>query len=139
MTGSKAGSLGRGRWWLGLAVAVAFSGCGPSPAPTASAAPPVCIVQEDWERHEGAFSGALEAAVSAVAPRDGAGGTTEARLAASEVRAMGGLAAGTNPGVAAHLQAAADALEAAATAFGTPTSQPPKHGSQKPTMSTSSP
>lgn len=76
-------------------------------------------MQEVWERHEGAFSGAWEVAVAAVASRDGAGGATEARLAAAEVRAMGGLAAGTNPGVAAHLQAAADALEAAATAFGT--------------------
>lgn len=109
--------------------AVALAACGPSPqpspttGPTPSGAPatppPLCIVQEVWERHEGAFTGHWEASGAAAAASDSVEGSSEARLAATEVRAMADQAAGMNPGVAGHLRAAANRLDAAAAAFGT--------------------
>jgi len=76
-------------------------------------------VQEVWERHEGAFFGHWEASGAAAAASDSVEGSSEARLAATEVRAMADQAAGTNPSVAGHLRAAADRLDAAVAAFGT--------------------
>jgi hypothetical protein len=108
--------------------AVALTACGPNPQPSpttgptpsgALATPPLCMVQEVWERHEGAFTGHWEASGAAAAASDSVEGSSEARLAATEVRAMADQAAGTNPGVAGHLRASANRLDAAAAAFGT--------------------
>ena len=114
----------------GLALGgVALVACGPSPQPSPTTGPTprgaqatqplLCIVQEVWERHEGAFTWHWEASGAAAAARDSIEGSSEARLAATEVQAMADQAAGTNPGVAGHLRAAADRLDAAAAAFGT--------------------
>jgi hypothetical protein len=76
-----------------------------------------CIDQSAWEPHEGAFTGHWEAANRAIASQAGATGSTEARLAASEVRAMAALAQGPDPNVARHLRDAAAALDRAVIAY----------------------
>lgn len=108
-----------------LAVVVLLGGCHSTPVPSATASrssaatatPLACIEQLVWERHEGAFSGHWEAAQAAAASRDTDTGTSEAGLAAIDVRAMGELAARSNRGVRDLLREAADAMESAATAF----------------------
>ena len=109
----------------GIAVGAMIAGCaepprltpGPSSAPTASAELAACIDQSVWETHEGAFSGHSYGAGQAIASLDGATGSSEARLAALEVRAMADLAEGPDPNVARRLQSAAAALDEAAIAF----------------------
>ena len=139
MTSSNAESLGRGRWWLGLAVAFAISACGPSPAPTASPAPPACIVQEVWERHEGAFTGAW----GPPSPRSPRATEPEAppRLASRRPRSVpwGAWRQGRTRTWLPTSRLRRTPSRQRPRHSTPPTLQPPKRGSQTPTVSTSSP
>ena len=110
---------------LGYAIAAAISACSqpsdptssPLTGPSATSLSARCIDQFAWEPHEGAFTGHWEAADRAIASHDGPTGSSEARLAASELRAMAALASVPDPNVAGHLSHAAFAVDLASVAF----------------------
>ena len=108
-----------------FAVVAMIAGCAepqrpslsPSSAPTATAGLAVCIDQGIWEMREGGLSTHWFSATRAIAARDGATGSAEARLAGLDARAMADLADGPDPNAARHLRRVAAALDEAAAAF----------------------